>query len=250
MASSVLADDWGVEKATFTYSGRYQVKNESSLFLLKMRFWWLTLISELSAVEVYADMLEALSSVFRTQCKTHCITEMRAGQSHSQHLGSLCLPAVKDGLANAAYPHASGWIETACEHSSEVSLILIIGFCNRSQFQGRFITETRWEASYMLKTRRVCVEGILYVPVICEWKWGRGSLWAASDFSLETAHAKISYTLREAFALDIGQAVNQEWIAAAERRKLCSCGVFAEHLSLMRPEEIYFNKRFSMCPSC
>lgn len=75
----------------------------------------------------------------------------------------------------------------------------------------------------MLKTRRVCVEGILYVPVICEWKWGRRSLWAASDFSLETAHAKISYTLKEAFALDIGQAVNQEWTAAAELLNAGSC---------------------------
>lgn len=49
-----------MEKA-FTYSGRYQVKNEISQFLLKMRFQELILMSELSAVEAYADMLDVLS---------------------------------------------------------------------------------------------------------------------------------------------------------------------------------------------
>lgn len=54
-----------------------------------------------------------------------------------------------------------------------------------------------------------------HVPVIREWKSG-GNLWAARDFSLKTARAKISYPFRgEAWAVDVGQTVNQEWTAAA-----------------------------------
>lgn len=69
-----------------------------------------------------------------------------------------------------------------CEHSSVIfggsfavqietfnfKLIFIIGFCNRSHFQGQFITEAWWGASQTLKARDCPVEGTQHVAVICE----------------------------------------------------------------------------------